>query len=129
MKSLWILVHSRRRIQRGLWEVVGSPTITSQDPPRRFFLKQTAAALGEPSWFSLVGPGILAADSTLLNQYPTQLLEETQNSQNAQTSDNVPRAPGPTGEERATTDCLLLRLHRFPFNPCWWIHWPWTPWY
>lgn len=67
-------------------EVVGSPTITSQDPSRENFFC-------EPSYVSPMGPGALGSrDSTLFTQYPPWLPEEPQNSQNQQTSENVPQS-------------------------------------
>ena len=51
-----------------------------------FLLTQTAAALGEPSYVSPMGPRALGSrDSTLFTQYPPWLPEEPQNSQDQQT--------------------------------------------
>lgn len=58
-----------------------------------FLLTQPAAALGEPSLVSPLGPGARgSSDYTLFTQHPPRLLEGAQNSQDPQALENVLRS-------------------------------------
>ena len=64
--------------------------LTTRPFEGQFLLTQPAAALGEPSLVSALGPGARgSSDYTLFTQHPPRLLEGAQNSQDPQALENV----------------------------------------
>ena len=83
-----ILSHSilGHRGGEGLWRWWGhNNPLTTRPFEGEFLLTQPAAALGEPSLVSPLGPGALGnSDYTLFTQHPLWLLEGAQNFQDPQ---------------------------------------------